>query len=98
MTAVTFDTLKFAKTLRAANVPQEQAEGIAQAFADATGEQIATKVDLKELELSIRADLKGLELRLEATKSDILKWMFETIGFQTIVILGSVAAINHFVH
>jgi len=44
---VAFDTLKFARTLRdKANVPQDQAEAMAEAFADATAEQIATRADL----------------------------------------------------
>jgi hypothetical protein len=55
---VAFDTLKFAQTLRdKAHVPQDQAEGIAQAFADATGQQIATKSDLREEVAPIKAEL-----------------------------------------
>jgi hypothetical protein len=43
MIADTFDTLKFAQTLRdKAYVSQEQAESIAQAFADARGERRET--------------------------------------------------------
>ena len=58
MSAVPFDTLKFAQALRdRAHVPQEQAEGIAQAFADATGEQIATKSDLREEIAPVKAEL-----------------------------------------
>ena len=58
MSAVPFDTLKFAQALRdRAHVPQEQAEGIAQAFADATGEQIATKSDLREEIAPVKAEM-----------------------------------------
>lgn len=58
MGAVPFDTLKFAQTLRdKAHVPQDQAEGIAQAFADATGEQIATKSDLSQEIAPVKAEL-----------------------------------------
>ncbi len=98
MPIISFDTLKFARTPRDANAPQDQAEGIAKAFADATGEQIATKTDVKELE----SRLKETELRLVASiadaKAETLKWMFGTIGFQTVIILGAVAALNHFGH
>lgn len=49
MTAVAFDTLKFARALQGkAKFTAEQAEGISEAFADATGEQLATKYDLRE--------------------------------------------------
>ncbi len=92
MSTVTFDTLKFAQTLRdKAGVAQAQAEGIAQAFADATGEQIATKTDLKETELRLVASNGDL-------KSEILKWMFGAIGFQTVLILGTVITLSRFGH
>ena len=34
-----------------------------------------------------------LEAKIEATKAEIIKWMFGTIGFQTIIILGAVIAL-----
>jgi hypothetical protein len=58
MAAVAFDTLKFARTLREkAKLTTEQAEGVAQAFAEATGEQIATKSELREEIAPVKADL-----------------------------------------
>jgi len=97
MIADTFDTLKCAQTLRdKAYVSQEQAESIAQAFADARGErretrdeQIATKTDLKETELY-------LETKIEASKMEILKWLFGTIGFQPFVIIASIVTLLKF--
>ena len=48
----------------------------------------------------VRSDLRATELRLEAMiaecKTDILKWMFGTIGFQTVVILGAVLGLSRF--
>jgi hypothetical protein len=67
MTAIAFDTLKFAQALRdKAKLTPEQAEGISQAFADATGEQLVTKADLKEELAPLRTDIM------------VQKWM---IGF-----------------
>lgn len=44
MSTITFDTLKFSKTLEKAGVPVAQAEAIAEAFKDASGEaEVATK-------------------------------------------------------
>jgi len=82
MSVVAFDTLKFAQTLRdKARVPQDQAEGIAQAFADATGEQIATKTDLKETEL--RLDAKIAEVKAELL---LTKWMMGfVLAFQVAI-------------
>jgi hypothetical protein len=52
MAAVTFDTLKFVKTLQAAGVSMPQAEAFAAAVRDSTeSADLATKTDLRELEL-----------------------------------------------
>ena len=82
MTAITFDTLAYVKTLREAGVPEPQAEAQAGALAEALRQNMgepATKTDLRELELATRADLRELELRLdarlEAMKGDLLKWV-----------------------
>ena len=50
MTAVTFDTLKFAKRLEAAGLLRSLAEAIADAFREATSDELATKADLRERE------------------------------------------------
>nr|VFJ62509.1 MAG: hypothetical protein BECKDK2373B_GA0170837_11112 [Candidatus Kentron sp. DK]VFJ68523.1 MAG: hypothetical protein BECKDK2373C_GA0170839_11863 [Candidatus Kentron sp. DK] len=50
MTAITFDTLKFVRTLRDADFDEKQAEAISRAFKDAQdGAELATKVDLRDL-------------------------------------------------
>lgn len=60
MATVAFDTLKFAQTLRdKAKFTPEQAEGMAQAFSDASSEQLATKNDISALDAKI----------------DLLRWM-----------------------
>lgn len=61
MSAVTFDTLKFAKTLERAGVPVEQAEAMAEAFRDATGEELVTK--------------DYLTAAIVEAKNDIIKWV-----------------------
>jgi len=58
MSMAAFDTLRFAQTLREkAKLTIEQAEGISEAFADATSEQMVTKsyldTKLKEIQLTI---------------------------------------------
>jgi hypothetical protein len=103
VSAVAFDTLKFAQTLRdKAKFTPEQAEGLSEAFAQASADQLATKSDISGLRSDLRSDLREAELRLEAkieaTRAEILKWMFGTIGFQTIVILGAVLALSRFAH
>ena len=69
MCTTTFDTLKFVKNLKTAGISQKQAEAFSEAFAEAQKDHqqnLATKADLKELELKINGQLL------------LLKWM---IGF-----------------
>ncbi|MGA3063023.1 MAG: hypothetical protein ABSD90_07315 [Methylocystis sp.] len=85
MTTIAFDTLKFAQALKEkAHLTTEQAEGFASAIADALHDDLATKADLK--------------IEIEAAKSEIIKWMFGTIGFQTVIILGAVIALARTAH
>ena len=120
MSAVAFDTLKFARSLREkAKLSPEQAEGLADAFTELFQGDIATKadigsvkVDIEALRLSTRADIEALKLstqsnlresesrleaKIEATKTEIIKWMFGTIGFQTLIILGAVITLARIV-
>ncbi|MEO5341396.1 MAG: CCDC90 family protein [Magnetococcus sp. MYC-9] len=60
MTAITFDTLKYANRLKSAGVPDKQAEVMAEMQAevfDKNLDDLATKRDLKELELRMAADM-----------------------------------------
>jgi molecular chaperone GrpE (heat shock protein) len=122
---VPFDTLKFVETLEAGGFTHGQAKAAAQAFAEATGQELATKTDLAAVRAELKADiaatqadiastkaelkaeLRESELRLEAkieslkgeminriesTKADMIKCMFGTIGFETLIIVGAVVA------
>jgi len=58
MAAVTFDTLKFVKTLQAAGMPAPQAEAMANAVRDSNeAADLVTRKDLK-------IELRELELRM----------------------------------
>ena len=61
MSTITFDTLKFSDTLKAAGVPDKQAEAEARAVATAIGEvDVATKRDIDDL----RREMQSMEHRL----------------------------------
>ena len=82
MTTITFDTLKFVRKLQESGFEERQAEGIAEAFKEASGEaELATKRDIERLEAKIdRIDIRlGGELTL-------VKWMMG-------LILGGVVAL-----
>jgi len=68
MATITFDTLKFANRLKAAGVPDKQAEAEAEAlkevlsdFASERLDDLTTRRDLKELETALQRDLKELD-------------------------------------
>jgi hypothetical protein len=54
MTAVPFDTLKFATRLESAGFSPQQARATAEAFVEATGQELATKTDLQIMERDLK--------------------------------------------
>ena len=88
MATVTFDTLKFANRLKAAGVPERQAEAEAEALSEVFAvnlRELATKDDLQHAlkELEGRMDIKFERMQGELT---LIKWM---LG----LILGGVVAL-----
>jgi hypothetical protein len=68
---VAFDTRKFARALRdKANMTSDQAEGIAEAFSEATTEQLATKLDLAALRADLRSEIAGQGADLRSRIAD----------------------------
>ena len=67
MTAITFDTLKFANRLKAAGMESAQAEALAEAQSEAFEvnlKELATKEDLRREADLLRRDIHELEQRL----------------------------------
>jgi len=94
MTVAAFDTLKFARALREkAKLSPEQAEGFADAIAEAVQSDLATKTDITGVKTDIEATRAATRADIAEAKADIIKWMFGTIGFQTLIILGAVIAL-----
>jgi len=68
MSTVTFDTLRFVKTLEAGGLDEKQAEAIASAYRDAsTDRELVTKIDLQ------------LELGPIKSELHMMKWMMGLI-------------------
>ena len=81
--ATTFDTLKFTKRLEEAGVSRDHAEAHAEAFREAQGssmEEIATKADLRELEVRLMGEMRlnrwMLVLIIAVTTLPALKTLF----------------------
>jgi hypothetical protein len=69
--SLAFDTLRYTKKLRAAGVPDQQAEVQAETLAEIVEERLATKRDLKEVEVALKRDLKELEAALKRDIKDL---------------------------
>lgn len=66
MSSVTFDTLKYARRLKQAGVPDKQAEAEAEALAEVFESQLN--------ELATKSDLREMEARLVGQLT-LVKWM-----------------------
>lgn len=84
MATIPFDTLKFVHRLRESGISEPQAEAIAEAFREASGEsQVATKDDLKLAVAELRTELHKETRDL---KVDLIKWMTGALIAQAAVI------------
>ena len=83
MSTTTFDTLEFVETLKAADVPEEQAKAHAKALSIITETTLATKSDLEHslgtlrfdfntLRLEVKADINTLRLEVKADLKDVV--------------------------
>jgi len=84
MAVITFDTLKFVQTLEEAGVDRQQASAFAAAVRDSHEvADLATKADLREMEVrmdakmevlrsELRGDMKALELRMTIKLGSLL--------------------------
>lgn len=75
MTAITFDTLKFVRKLRDAGFDEKQAEAVAEAFKEASGEaELSTKRDIEKCETNLKQIIT--EVKVDLT---LMKWMLGVI-------------------
>ncbi|MBF0141977.1 MAG: DUF1640 domain-containing protein [Magnetococcales bacterium] len=89
--AVTFDTHAYIKELKAAGFTEEQAEVQSKALSSifrANLDELATRRDLKELELSTKGDLRQLETKIAEVKAELINWMFGVAAGQAMFIIA----------
>lgn len=100
MNTLTFDTHEFVKKLKEVGFSEEQAEVITdlqritgnntleQARHDYELDDLATKRDLKELELRLESRIKDTELKIVETKADLIRWVVGVGLLQITIITG----------
>jgi len=97
MAAVTFDTLKFVKTLKKAGVPEEQAEAFSIAVRDShETAELATKADLTEVRhevADLRKDMHTLGVDLHKDMHALGQSMVIKLGSLVVLAVGALAAV-----
>lgn len=91
MAIMSVDTLSIARELRAADMPQAQAEAVAAAIWTSINEGTATKSDIALVRSELTQVKFELEAKIEALQSKLVMWM---IGSQITVAAVIIAAIK----
>jgi len=97
MATVTFDTLKFVKTLEEAGVPEPQAEAFSTAVRDShEAAELATKADLREVETNLRHEISDLRKDMDAKFEKLELCMTIKLGSIVVLALGVFTVIFKF--
>lgn len=87
MGSIAFDKLKYLETLKASGISEPHArahtEALAQAFAETPG--LVTKSDL---DARVREAELRLEAKIEASRTEIIKWFVTSLFAQAAVIVA----------
>lgn len=109
MSAVPFDTHALVKRLQSAGFTVEQAEAIADAqmesgaaFVDQVKhdyhlDELATKRDLKELEIRMEAIRSDLRRDIAETKADLTRWVVGMGVLQSTLLIGALMKMAHLI-
>ena len=93
MTAMAFDTLKFAKRLKEGGFTDQQAETLAQAEAEFIEQNLSTKRDLKELEVALKRDIDELCADLKRDMKELEYRLTIKLGAMSVVAVGAMATL-----
>lgn len=84
MSTVTFDTLKFVERLEAGGFSHVQAKAAAEAFAEATSQELATKTDI----MGLRSEILLMDQRLIVMEQRITI----KLGSMMVIAVGGIMA------
>ncbi|MBF0602549.1 MAG: DUF1640 domain-containing protein [Nitrospirae bacterium] len=66
-----FDSLAYAKKLKAAGVPEAQAEIQAETIVEWMEDRLATKLELEHVRADLKRDIKELDAKVESVRADL---------------------------
>ena len=88
------DTLRFSKQLQdKGRFSVEQADALAETIGAVGRETLATKGDLGGIRIEIAELRSELKAEIAGAKTELLKWIIGSTGFQTLVIIGAVVTL-----
>lgn len=107
MSVATLDTHEVVKDLLSAGFTDEQAKAVARNLRKAQDldfSALATKLDVEKLRGDLhgeieklcgdlRGDIEEVRGEIGQTKAEMIKWMFGTMGVQTIILLGALVTL-----
>ena len=93
MATLMFDTHAFVKELTQAGMPEEQAEVLARSQAMLIDEKLATKQDLKELELRLKRDIQELKRDMQEMELRLKHDLTVRLGSMMVVAVGVIVAL-----
>ena len=69
---------------------------IAELRAELKNDIAALRAELKGDIAALRTDMRGLEAKIEAARSDTIRWVVGLMGFQTITIIGAAVVLARY--
>jgi hypothetical protein len=87
MSTITFDTLKFARRLKEAGVPEKHAEAEADALAEIFelhAKDLSAKGDLQQVKMELSTEIQAVKTELQADMR-LLKWMLALVVITTVI-------------
>jgi tRNA U34 5-carboxymethylaminomethyl modifying GTPase MnmE/TrmE len=90
------DRLTLARAIEDAGIERAKAERVASAIVDLIHDEVATKADLKALELTLKADLKADIAAVRANADLIEHRLLTRLGGLMIVVGGALFAALHY--
>ena len=94
MQNVAFDTHAFVKRLTGAGMPEPQAEVLAEEQSRPIEERLATKQDLKELEVALKRDIKEVAADLKRDIKESEQKIVIRLGTLIVIGVGVLATLD----
>ena len=98
MTNSTFNILEYNKKLKAAGVPEEQADLQANAIYELIEEKLVTKEDLRAVKEDLHKDMSALATKVELKDMQIslIKWMVGLMSGWSVILISVMTSLKIF--